>query len=716
MNYLYVLPPLVAFVFCSVLVYAVLRSSTRSRPHQLFLAYLVAIALWGLVLFGMRNSPDVEYALAWDRAVMGFSALIVLLLYHFTVAYTGVVLKQWLLPTAYISLALIIALSPTSLLIPQMQMKPYGYAPVPGLLFPLALLIEYIWSVLAIVNLLLAYKKAKRYILKNRYLYILVGFLAMALGAAFDFLPLLGLPVYPGSIIGAIIFCLLTTIAIVRYALLDIRIIVRKGTAYITMSSLTALLYAGAVILINRFLEERVERFVTYFVLLVLGIVLLQPLWQRMQRLVDWWFYGNRYSHLNTLQQLMNKTYSLEDLPPFIASIKDLLCAALQASRCHLLLLSSSGYSDTIEPRGEKITITLGSNHPLITWFEKHGKLLRINELASIPQLQTLTVKQINQLEALEGILYVPVKTNHGRLVAMITMGEKKRHRTYTLEEEEILTSAASRLAVNLENSYLYSEERSLREQVERQDEKKTEFLHSVAHELKTPLTAILSSSELLGEDLSTSTAMNKRLISNIQQSASSMNSKVSELLDLATMQIGEPPIKLEPLSIGKVITKVEQQLRIIFENMRQTLILEVPKSLPRVNADREKLEQVLFNLLSNANKYSPAGSEIALRARRKDTKVIIEIEDSGPIINEAERTKIFDPYYRGKDADKRTQVPGLGLGLAISKNWWNYTKEKFGLKANRQRETSLPFPCQSRARKRMKLSKSFCGYSQDRR
>ena len=138
----------------------------------------------------------------------------------------------------------------------------------------------------------------------------------------------------------------------------------------------------------------------------------------------------------------------------------------------------------------------------------------------------------------------------------MIVLGEKKRRRPYTLEEEEIIANAASRLAVNLENSYLYSEERSLREQVERQDERKTEFLHSVAHELKTPLTAILSSSELLGEYPSTTTDINKRLIRNIQQSALSMSSRVSELLDLAALQIGELSTKLEPLDLDKVIAK----------------------------------------------------------------------------------------------------------------------------------------------------------------
>ncbi|MFC2044863.1 ATP-binding protein [Chloroflexota bacterium] len=668
MNYLYLAPPLVSFAFCLVLIFTVLRFSSRSHPRQVFIVYLISMAIWGLVLFGMRYSPDVEHALIWDRAVMGISAVMVLLLYHFTVAYTGIVIRSWLLPIAYISFALIIALSPTSLLIPEMQVKPYGYAPVPGIVFPIALLIQYIWGVLAIINLALAYRRTERYVQKNRYLYILIGILIMSLGAAFDFLPLLGLPIYPGSIIASIIFCVLVTIAIVKYNLLDIRIIIRKGSAYVLMSVLTAIPYGVAIITVNHFLAEKVERFATYFILMVLGIIFLQPVWHGMQRLVDSWYYYGRYNQLNTLQQLMNRTHSLEELLSFAVSITNLIRDVFQASHSYLLILTPSGYKDTAKRPGGQIMTVLGSNNPLVTWCEKNGGLLRSDDFAKIPQLQALTGQQRRELEALEGQLYAPVKTAHNKLVGLIVVGEKESHRSYTLEEEEIIMSVASRLSVNLENAYLYAEERSLREQVERQNEEKTEFLRGVAHELKTPLTAILSSSELLGMNSSDHTDIKRRISRNIQESAFSMNKRVSELLDMAKLQIGELSIKLEPLDINRTITEIQQQLQVLFQNKKQTIELEVSKSLPRVNGDREKLGQVLSNVLSNANKYSPVGSKIVLRVREQNTQVVIEVEDSGPTINEAEKTKIFDPYYRTGDTKRRAEIPGLGLGLAISK------------------------------------------------
>ena len=86
------------------------------------------------------------------------------------------------------------------------------------------------------------------------------------------------------------------------------------------------------------------------------------------------------------------------------------------------------------------------------------------------------------------------------------------------------------------------------------------------------------------------------------------------------------------------------------------------------MKGERTKLDEVLTNLLSNANKFSPKGSNITLRAKEIDNRVIVEVEDSAPAITEEEKANLFAPYYRGEDADKRQRFPGVGLGLAISK------------------------------------------------
>ncbi|MBA7689381.1 Adaptive-response sensory-kinase SasA [subsurface metagenome] len=289
-------------------------------------------------------------------------------------------------------------------------------------------------------------------------------------------------------------------------------------------------------------------------------------------------------------------------------------------------------------------------------------------DLAVIPQLQALTRNEMVALQKTQAELIIPILTKEKELVGLIILGRKLSQLEYSGEDERLITAVANRMATELENARLYDSEKNIRQQLEMQDRQKTEFLHSVAHELKTPLTAILSSSELQTGNLPIDPKLRKRLAVNVQKSALSMNRRVAELLDLARMQIGQLNIKLEPLEIDKVIAEVTGQLDITFASKKQTLIFEVPSSLPKVNADRGKIEQVLYNLLSNANKFSPTGSEITLKARNVGKKVIIEVEDSASPITAREKSRIFDPYYRSEDSMKRERFPGLGLGLSVSK------------------------------------------------
>ena len=146
------------------------------------------------------------------------------------------------------------------------------------------------------------------------------------------------------------------------------------------------------------------------------------------------------------------------------------------------------------------------------------------------------------------------------------------------------------------------------------------------------------------------------------------MDRRITELLDFARMQTGVSNLKPQRLEIGPVLTEVASQLGILFSNKEQSLEVEVPDCLPEVKADKAKLDQILVNLLANANKFSPSGSRITLRATVVDCRVVVQVEDSAPALAEEERDKVFDPYYRGEDADRRERLPGLGLGLAISK------------------------------------------------
>jgi len=247
-------------------------------------------------------------------------------------------------------------------------------------------------------------------------------------------------------------------------------------------------------------------------------------------------------------------------------------------------------------------------------------------------------------------------------------MGRKRSALTYSEEEERLIKAIATQMSMGLENARLYAKEVAQRRELMRQAEEKTEFLAVVSHELKTPLAAILGCAELMAEENCANPSSPQHKIRKvISSSAKSMEEKLSRLLDLARMQRGGWSLELQPLDFLSLIDEAHARTLSLFRGRGQILSLEVPDSLPMIEGDRERLLEVLLNILSNASKFSPEGSSITLRAGTEDTSLMVEVEDEAPPITLEESQLIFTPYYRGRDASKR-RIPGLGLGLFISK------------------------------------------------
>jgi signal transduction histidine kinase len=665
---LYLALPLVQVALSLILIPIVLKGHLRSAAHRLFAFYLLGLMVWGTLIFLMRSSPTLEQAYFWDRWLVGTGTLLAVIFYHFSVRFGGINIKKWFLPLCYTACLIFYLLSNMRLIIAGMQVKPYGYAPIVGPLLLPTMLLGYAIMIMSIINLMKVAKTAPYTEERNRSVYIIIGLVVSIVGAIFDFLPLLGLPLYPGAIIGNIIFCILTTAAIIKYHLLEINLIFRKGIAYLLISAFVAIPFVGIILLFNRLFGGMIPAW-SYLILLILLAIILQPLWSRVQRLVDRWFYRERYDFLRELDLFSQETHEISDFEQLGSSLVRLISRALQTSNVHLLLRSESGNFTVVSSVGNDTTnLILKSYSPLLRWLQSSTGLLYHHDTEIVPHLQSLSAKEKNEFKDIGVELFVPLKTKKNELVGLLLLGRKLSQQLYSEEDMRLIINVANQVTVELENASLYENEKIIRKKLEEQDKMKTEFLNSVAHELNTPLTAILSSSELLDEEQRIVPAVKSKLIKNIRESASIMSRRVKELLDLARTQVGELKIETEPVDIADVVTKAASQVRILFERKKQKLITEAPEGLPGVEADRDKLQQVVFNLLSNANKFSPDGSEISIRVKKAGAEIVVEVEDTAPPLNDEEKEKLFEPYYRGDDVVERELVPGLGLGLTITK------------------------------------------------
>ena len=197
----------------------------------------------------------------------------------------------------------------------------------------------------------------------------------------------------------------------------------------------------------------------------------------------------------------------------------------------------------------------------------------------------------------------------------------------------------------------------------------KSEFLANVSHELRTPLNSILGFADLLKDSpASGADAKSVRYIQNILSSGRNLLDLINDLLDLAKIEAGRMEIRSEPLSLGDLFEGLISVLKPLTEQKSLTIAPSVAPDVPIIQTDPAKLQQVLYNFLSNAIKFSPPGERIELIADREiPDGVRVAVIDRGPGISPEKHAVIFEKF-RQVDASVTRTHSGTGLGLAISK------------------------------------------------
>ena len=241
-----------------------------------------------------------------------------------------------------------------------------------------------------------------------------------------------------------------------------------------------------------------------------------------------------------------------------------------------------------------------------------------------------------------------------------------------------------------------YEKERRLRQELQIEVQRRVEFTRALVHELKTPLTPIMSSSDLLVSGLTEEPWLS--VAQNIQRGAINLNKRIGELLDLARGEIGM--LKLNPKRVDflKLLQHVGSEMSVLASSNGQKLKVELPDSLPLPWADEDRLRQITQNLLVNATKFTPEGGTITLRAKEQNGSLIVEVQDTGYGISDEEQRRLFRPYHR--QVGEREHLSGLGLGLALCKNLVQLHGGRIWVKSEEGKGATFSFsiPINSRA------------------
>jgi signal transduction histidine kinase len=202
----------------------------------------------------------------------------------------------------------------------------------------------------------------------------------------------------------------------------------------------------------------------------------------------------------------------------------------------------------------------------------------------------------------------------------------------------------------------------------DRLDRMKDEFVLTASHELRSPLTSVQGFAELLMLEREQLSSRQAETVEIIIDNTRHLVRLLNDLLDLARSDAGRLTLKPVETDAASLVEDVVRTMRSQTESSGQSLSQEVDGDLPPIDVDRDRIRQVLVNLLTNAHEYCPERASIRVAAKRVDDEVEISVADDGPGMPADQKDHIFDRFTRG-DAGLTQHVGGTGLGLAISKS-----------------------------------------------
>jgi signal transduction histidine kinase/CHASE3 domain sensor protein len=230
--------------------------------------------------------------------------------------------------------------------------------------------------------------------------------------------------------------------------------------------------------------------------------------------------------------------------------------------------------------------------------------------------------------------------------------------------------SAMSRIATEtFERARLFDAERNARAAAEAANRAKATFLASMSHELRTPLNAALGFASLVRSGVyGAVNEQQSEVLSRVERSQTHLAHLIDDILDFARLEAGRVRVKLEPVRVLDVISDLAPLVEPQATAKKIELSLLPPQESLRVSADRQRLQQILVNLVGNAIKFTPELGTIRVGARAVDEKVVIQVQDTGVGIPADRLQSIFEPFVQ-VDAGLTRTVAGAGLGLAISRD-----------------------------------------------
>ncbi len=666
------LPATLAFTMNLIFCMVVLSSKPKDVAHKLFACFVLSFATWNMGELVMINSINPIRAIFGVKVIFVGLAFSPLFFLHFSFVFPFKSKSEWakgfrLFLLYLIPLAILVTFFLT-FRIDIEQFKELRNVFYYGLLFeePLAFLIfvglialfSGICIYWGIKNLIQSLRTTRIPRQKLQIKYLIFGIVSMAIVGTIIYLSnyflKLGWPIFFLASLYSILVSFFFAIALIKYRLLDIHLLIRGGILYSSVSGLILAIYILIIKNIGEAISQRAYgRSLLVESALILALVfMLRPFQTKVGDWIDRFFYMERVRFRTKLSEFSRTLTELVDLDEVAKTTVSFIIQTLHVESVIFFFLKSE--LDDYRP-------ILGTSlHEAKGYSPQHPFVRRIKSNERAVDLEHLRenegeVEEIDDLIEKGWAVIAPIFLKE-ELLGFILLGKKRSEKDYTVEELEVLEAFSNQAALAISRALIYRDMSSKDKQIMQAEKMAAigELAAGIAHEIRNPLGIITGSAETVRkhEDRKIREEMTNYILEESQR----INGLVSTFLDFARPK--------EPRLVSCDLREVLEKTLLLLSPQAKTLGVEIKKEIPQkfleVSIDPDHMRQAFTNLGVNALEAMPQGGVLKVTVSENARgKIMLRFSDTGKGIPKEAQAKVFDPFFTTKEG-------GTGLGLSI--------------------------------------------------
>ena len=455
--------------------------------------------------------------------------------------------------------------------------------------------------------------------------------------------------------------------AIFRYHLLDIWVIIRLGVIFTVLFTIIAFIYVFLAGLLSQYIGGTIS-------LLLVSLLVtftFEPLKKFIENKTDKIFFRKRYRMGEVIGELTSIVHKLElNTNKIIFAFNGVIKKYFKVEKTAVAIMTPQNFEGSVSD-GIIERIVLRPENPIIQFISANPdflfnrqeleKGLRNGDIGLSVKKKELAPSVFEAMENMGFVLAIPFSEN-GNLIGICFVGEKKSGDWFTSEDIQLLKHLTGEIGIFLNNAYLYEDLKKL-------DEAKSSFLSVVSHQLRTPLSAMRWSTELL-LDGSISKAKEREFLNDTYKNSIFMIYHLDDMLTALDIEDKEIKLRKESCDLSGLLREVLDDNRQLmkFKNLNIDSQLD---SLEKITCDCKKIKKIFEVLISNSINYTRPNGRIIIKGERKFINGIprleISVSDDGIGVTKEEEGYLFQKFYRGDEA-KKMSPNGFGLGLFIVK------------------------------------------------